>query len=76
MNQSHSSILKTLTPFIMLGIVIAISVAVLIFLAYVVVWGLLIGVIIWIVVAIKNKFFPTRETVRKHGITIDYKDIK
>lgn len=73
MNQ-RSSFLSSLLPFIFLGIGIALCVIMLILLAYVVVWGLLIAIVLWLAFIIKNKFFPAKP--RKRGITIDHKDIK
>jgi hypothetical protein len=51
-------ILSHTMPFLMLGTLIALGIALALFVAHLIVWGLLIGIILSIFVAIKRWFFP------------------
>lgn len=70
--------IETLLPYLFLGISIAFLVGFLIILSYVFFWGLLIGGIIFLAMAIKEKFFPSasKEITKKKekGRVIEHDD--
>ena len=56
MDNKLQKFFEQLIPFIILGIAIALVVGLFIMLSYVLVWGLIIGGVIWLVAMIKNYF--------------------
>ena len=76
MNTKLRHILLTLVPFLFLGIVIALLIGMLVMLSYVVLWGLLIGGILWIVAALKNFLFPAKIPPETEGRIIEHNERK
>lgn len=74
MNNKFKQMLELLPTFIILGIAIAMVIGLFIMLSYVLVWGLLLGAIIWLVVMIKNYFFPQSSQDKKAGRVIEHDD--
>jgi len=72
MNNKFKQMLEQLPTFIVLGIAIAIIIGLFIMLSYVLVWGLLLGAIIWLVVMIKNYFFPPTSQDKHTGRIIEH----
>lgn len=66
-NYEKNRFAEKIIPFLILGISVAISVAALILFAYLFVWGVLIGFVLWGLAALKEKFFSSS----KHGRVID-----
>lgn len=69
---------ESLTPFLVLGFAIAISVALLFFIFQIVLWGTLIGFIAWGFAYIKARFFAPKKTAfkkRHKGRVIEHDDI-
>ncbi len=79
MMKDKPLIFQNLVPFFVVGISIALLLALLFVFAYVLVWGLIIGGILWIGYALKCYFFPS-ETAHKpiqkkeKGRIIDHED--
>lgn len=68
-------IIEQITPFLLLGIGIAFAIGMLILFFYVLVWGILIGGIIWLAYFIKNYFFPANKPkTRTKGRIIEHDD--
>lgn len=65
MNDKIERIFANLIPFIILGIVIALVVGLFIMFSYVVMWGILIGAILWAVYSIKHWLFSSSNTIKK-----------
>lgn len=63
--MTFDRLLEKIAPFFILGISIAAAFALLTFVSYVLFWGLVIGGLLYAVIAIKDKFFPTAKTVLK-----------
>lgn len=82
MNTLFKSIIKQLPPFIVLGIAIALMISLLIFFSYVVLWGLLVGGVLWIIMAVKQFLFPentppqkeSRIAKKKEGRVIEHEE--
>ncbi|KTD23011.1 hypothetical protein [Legionella londiniensis] len=72
MNNKFQQLLEQLIPFIVLGIGIALAIGLLIMFSYVLVWGVLIGGVIWLVYFIKNYFFPGPSENQKKGRVIEH----
>ena len=72
MNEKMKQMLEQLPTFIILGIAIALIIGLFIMLSYVIVWGLLLGGIIWLIVMIKNYFFPP--STKTDGRIIEHDD--
>ncbi len=66
---------ERMIPYLMLGVALVVVVAVAILMFYLFVWGVLIGLLIWGIMAIKEKFFSTSPSVHvnkeKEGRIID-----
>jgi hypothetical protein len=74
MNNKLQELLEQLIPYILLGIAIALIVGLFIMLSYVLIWGIVIGGVIWLVMAIKNLLFPTVKIDNKKGRVIEHDD--
>lgn len=74
-------IFDNIIPFIIAGIAIALFVGLLFMFSYVVVWGLIIGGVLWLVSVIKELLFPSTTaksaTIKKsRGRIIEHDDKK
>ncbi len=58
MNEKLQRLLENIVPFLMLGIAIALVIGLFIMFSYVLIWGLLIGGILWAISFVKSYFFP------------------
>lgn len=76
MNNTLQKLLETLVPFILIGIAIALFVGLLIMFSYVLVWGLLIGGILWLIALAKQFLFPSNSTKPSEGRIIEHDDKK
>ena len=80
MNNSFKDIINTIVPFVMLGIAIALIAGFAILFSYFLFWGVLIGIILWAAMSVKEFFFPskTRITTKSHiiieGQVIEHKN--
>lgn len=63
--------LEKLTPYLIAGISIVLFIAMLIVLSYVLIWGLVIGLIMFAFVYIKQRFFPSKKPKPTTGRIID-----
>lgn len=75
-----SKIVETLVPFIIAGIAISLFIGLLFMFSYVVIWGLIIGGILWAISVVKEFFFPSPvkpTTIKKtKGRIIEHDDKK
>jgi hypothetical protein len=74
------NIINRLIPFIFLGIMIVIFVAGIILLSYLLIYGAIVGIIIYLIVWIKEQLFnkkksPYPEQKKRSGRTIDHDDL-
>lgn len=72
-------IFETLIPFIIAGIAIALFVGLLFMFSYVVIWGLIIGGVMWLISVIKELIVPSAKTSvnveqKKSGRIIEHDD--
>lgn len=73
MNEKVKQMLGQLPTFIILGIAIALLIGLFVMLSYVVVWGLLLGGVIWLIVMLKNYLFPSSPD-KNDGRIIEHDD--
>ena len=72
---------QTILPFLIIGAIIALIVVLFIFLAYVALWGIVIGAVLYAFTAIKRYFFPNKysqqrvETPASGGRIIEHDEI-
>ena len=64
---------EQLIPFVLLGIAIAFTVGLIIVFSYVLMWGILLGGIIWIVFIIHH-YFSSRSSGKRDGSIIEHND--
>lgn len=83
MSTPKSPFIANLVPFFVAGITIALMIGMLVIFSYLLFWGVLIGAVLWLVITIKNKFFPSKNaasvdasTEKNEGRTIEHDDIK
>lgn len=76
MNDKLQGIIETLVPFLVLGVAIALIFGLLIMFSYVVVWGLLIGGILWLGFVAKQYLFPSEPQTKEEGRIIEHDDKK
>jgi len=79
--SSIQQIFENLVPFIIAGIAISLFLGLLFMFSYVIVWGLIIGGILWLVSTIKEYLFPSKsgnpEAIKKgKGRIIEHDDKK
>ena len=68
---------EQLLPYFVLGIAIALLIGVCIILSYLLLWGVLIGALLWTVAWLKQHFSKkTKLSHHKTGRIIEYHDIK
>jgi hypothetical protein len=73
MNDKMKSAMQALIPFLLIGMAIALLLGLLFMFSYVLVWGLIIGGVLWLVTVIKNFFFPSKQiTTARSGRVIDH----
>ncbi len=58
-NKFDKKSLPSILPFLLLGIGIAILVSLIVMFFYLFMWGVIIGFILWAIMTLKEKFFPT-----------------
>jgi len=68
-------------PFFVLGLVLVILIAGLVLLSYLLIFGALLGGVLFIIGAIREKFFTSKQLVKpspraRQGETINHEDIK
>ena len=57
MRTKITAFFETLIPFLVLGVAVALLLGLAFVFAYVLIWGLIIGGILWLVMAVKQYFF-------------------
>ncbi|KTD01591.1 hypothetical protein OQJ19_05350 [Fluoribacter gormanii] len=78
---SPGKIFENLVPFLIAGVAIALFFGLLFMFSYVLIWGLIIGGILWIIATIKQYLFPsspdkTEITAKSQGRIIEHDDEK
>lgn len=58
MNEKMRELIEKVAPFFIIGIGIAMAVALLVIFSYILIWGLLIGSVLGLIAWIKTRFFP------------------
>ena len=74
MNNKLKQMLELLPTFIIMGIAIALIIGLFIMLSYVVVWGLILGGLLWVGVVIKNYLCPSQSVSKNKGRIIEHND--
>lgn len=75
MNQKLERLFQQLIPFLMAGIAIALLIGLFILFSYVLVWGLIIGAVLWLVAFVKSYFFSSsKKEISTKGRIIDHRD--
>ncbi len=60
MNGKLPRFFENLIPYLMLGIAIAIIIGLFIMFSYILLWGLLVGGVLWLISLVKSLFSPRR----------------
>lgn len=77
MSDKLKKIIENIIPFIVIGVGIAIFIGLLFMFFYLVIWGVLIGGVLWIAAMAKEYFFPSNKPVQKEqGRIIEHDDKK
>lgn len=66
MDDKLQRLFQQLVPFIVVGIGIALTIGLLIMFSYALMWGILIGFIIWLIALVKQALFPSKSTTANH----------
>lgn len=73
MNNKLARVLGQLLPYIIAGIAIISAIGLLILFYYIVIWGILVGLILWLVAFVKQHFFRQRQSTQpRKGRIINY----
>lgn len=65
-------LINRIAPFILLGIAIVAFVLGMVLLAYILIFGALVGMALFVISWIKTKFFQPKKPVKRIGRTIDH----
>lgn len=76
MNDKLEKILENLIPFFLLGVAIALLIGLLFMFSYLLVWGLIIGGILWLASLAKEYLFPASPDKKSQGRVIEHDDKK
>lgn len=77
MSNKVQEVFQKFVPYLVLGLGITVAISFLILFSYLLMWGILLGAIIWAVVMIKNYFFRAKSiTQPKEGRIIEHDDKK
>lgn len=75
MNHKLQQMLQTLVPFLVIGVIVAMCIGLLIMFSYALLWGLVIGGVLWIASLIKTMLFPSPPPPRQNeGRIIEHND--
>jgi hypothetical protein len=74
MNNLWQRLTENFVPFIMLGIAVSLIIGFFIMFSYILLWGFMIGVVLWIASAVKEYFFPNENNITIRGRIIEYKN--
>jgi hypothetical protein len=74
MNNFFQRLAANFIPFVMIGIAIALMIGLFIMFSYVLLWGLLIGIVLCLTASIKEYFFPNKNSITLRGRIIEYKN--
>lgn len=72
-------IIDKLLPYLYIGIAVALLIGFLIILSYVFIWGVLIGVVLYLGMLIKERFFSGNQNInhkKRKGRVIEHDDIR
>jgi len=74
-----NNLLARIIPFLFLGIMLVILIAGLILLSYLLIWGAVVGLVLFLIAWLREKFFPPRHLTKidkqsKSGRVIDHDD--
>jgi hypothetical protein len=69
-------ILESLIPFVLIGVAIAICIALLFMFFSIAIWGLLIGGVLWLAALAKQYLFPSTPVSKEDGRIIEHDDRK
>ncbi len=64
MNEKLTRMLQQLLPFLLIGVSVSLLIGLFILFSYLLVWGLIIGTVIWLAALVKNYFFPSNAQVK------------
>ena len=67
MNKKLQQLFEHIMPFIMIGMAMALLIGLLFVFSYVLVWGFLIGGLLWIITAAKQYLFPNDTSRKEEG---------
>ncbi|WED43211.1 hypothetical protein [Legionella cardiaca] len=74
MNEKFDRLLQQLIPFLIAGIAIALVIGLFIMFSYVLIWGLVIGGVLWLIYFVKNLLFPVKKEEPAKGRIIEHND--
>ncbi|KTD64660.1 hypothetical protein [Legionella spiritensis] len=74
MNDNLKKMFENLIPFLLLGIAVALLVGLFIMFSYVLIWGIIIGGILWAVSIVKEYVFPSKSKKNTQGRVIEHED--
>lgn len=76
MSDKVQKLIENIVPFIVIGVAIALFIALLFMFFYVAIWGIIIGGILWLGALAKEYFFPSKPNQKEQGRIIEHDDKK
>ena len=73
MNNYLQRLVGAFIPCVMLGIAVALIIGFFVVFSYILLWGVLIGIVLWIAACVKAYFFPDHTKLNTRGRIIEYK---
>ena len=74
MNDKLRGLFESLIPFMVFGIAVSLVIGLFIMFSYVLVWGIIIGGLLWMVFLVKNFLFPARKLTKTEGRIIEHEN--
>lgn len=75
MHKSVPKIFDRVMPFLIMGFTVAFLIAALVFLSYILLWGVLIGLVLFAINYIRQRFFAKADNGEQSGRIIEHDDL-
>lgn len=72
MNDKLQKLVESFIPYIVMGVAITLFIGLLFMFSYLLLWGLLIGVILWLISHIAQYLYPDKSKTKENGRIIEH----
>lgn len=72
MSKENKGLMQQLAPFLVLGVAVAVIVGLFIMFSYLILWGIVIGAVLWVISKISRYFSSPGSTKKPSGRIIEH----